>query len=243
MSSLGPASLDALARIAARANDVLNAYRPGAQAAFADVRAINAPIGSTDPLSVAAPPNALFVTSTPTGERSYTRDGRFGLRDGRLVSANGDAILGFPPGAAPGANPQPLLADTRDVALGRTASAQIGSDGVLAYDRTAIDPRTGERRLERVAIGRIALARFPAGSEVANAGEGRLSGPRGVPAHLGTAADGTFAPLVPRARDTGSVDITTALVKLQDAYLAFDALRAAGMAQNGTAKTAMGLVK
>jgi flagellar basal body rod protein FlgG len=243
MAGIGPATLDALARIAARANDVLSAYRPGAQAAFTDVRATTAPIASADPLSAAAPPNALFVGEDAHGERTYTRDGRFAFRDGMLVGANGDAILGMPPGAAPGSAPQPLAADPRDVALGRTTTARLASDGTLSYDRVAIDPRTGERRTERVAVGRIALARFPAGSELANAGNGRLAGPRGTAPYVGAPTDGTFGPIVANARDVGTVDIGAALVKLQDAYLAFDALRAANAAQNGTAKTAMGLVK
>jgi flagellar basal body rod protein FlgG len=243
MAGIGPATLDALTRIAARANDVLAAYRPGAQAVFTDVRAINAPIASADPLAAVAPPNALFVGEDARGERVYTRDGRFALRDGRLVGANGETILGVPPGAAPGSALQPLAADPRDVALGRTTDARLAADGTLAYDRTAIDPRTGERRTERVAIGRLALARFPAGSELANAENGRLTGPRGVAPYLGAPTDGTFGPIVSNARDVGNVDLGAALVKLQDAYLAFDALRAANAAQNGTAKTAMGLVK
>jgi flagellar basal body rod protein FlgG len=242
-TQLGPASLAALERIAARANDVLAAYQPGAQSAFSDVRANKAPAASTDPLSVVAPPNALFVTSDATGERTYTRDGRFQLRNGTLTAPNGDAVLGTPPGAAPAAAPQPLAADPRDVALGRTGSARIAADGTVSYDRTAIDPRTGDRRLERVAIGRVALARFPAASELANASGGRLVGPRGAKPYVGAATDGTFGPLVPHARDTGTVDLTTALVKLQDAYLAFDAIRAAQKAGNGTAKAAMDLVK
>jgi flagellar basal body rod protein FlgG len=229
MAGIGPATLDALARIAARANDVLAAYRPGAEAAFSDARATTAPIASADPLSAAAPPNALFVGEDAHGERTYTRDGRFALRDGRLVGANGDAILGTPSGAAPGSAPEPLTADPRDVALGRTATARLAADGTLSYDRSA--------------IGRIALARFPAGSELVNAANGRLAGPRGAAPYLGAPTDGTFGPIVPNARDVGTVDIGAALVKLQDAYLAFDALRAANAAQNGTAKTALGLVK
>ena len=60
---LGTASLDALKRIADRANDVLAAYAPGAIPQFGDVTGNAPPLPVDDPLSVAAPPGAWFLTA------------------------------------------------------------------------------------------------------------------------------------------------------------------------------------
>jgi flagellar basal body rod protein FlgG len=240
---ISPATADALSRIAARAQDVMRAYTPGGFAASADVNTARPAAYAVDPLSVAAPPQAYFVTQSPTGVRTYTRDGGFTLDGGALRTAEGLAVLGYPAGDARGTLPVPLTLPAGDAALGRCTNVRIESDGTLSYSRTAIDPRTTERSVERVTAGKIALARFPAGTQPIRLDERHVGAPQGIAAHLGTPADGTFAGLATYARDTGAVDIDTSLDKLSEAYRAFSALAAVNRARGGADQTAMDLLK
>jgi flagellar basal body rod protein FlgG len=238
---LAPSSLDALQRIADRANDVLAAYTPGAEPLFGDVRAAAAPQPVDDPLSVAAPPGAWFVTLDERGARAYTRAGSFHIAaDGTLQTPGGSPVLGT---LAPGSALAPLALPEPDRTLGRCSDARVEGDGTLVYTRTTIDPRTRERAGERVVVGRIALARFPAGSAPQRIDATQFAAVAGVVPHLGAPADGTFATLATRVRDTGSVDIDLGLRRLSEAYVAFTALEAAHRAQGDGAKTVMDLLK
>jgi flagellar basal body rod protein FlgG len=238
---LAPASLDALKRIADRANDVLAAFTPGAIPRFGDVNATSAPLPNDDPLSVAAPPGAWFVTSDDRGARTYTRAGGFHIgSDGALQAIDGARVLGTPPGG--GALGVVRLPEP-DRTLGRGADVHLEDDGTLAYTRTSIDPRTRERSLERVVAGRVALARFPAGGNPQRLDATHFGAVAGVVPHIGAPADGSFAALATRARDIGNVDIDTGLQRLSEAYIAFSALQAANKAQGAGAKVVMDLLK
>jgi flagellar basal body rod protein FlgG len=237
---LGTATLDALQRIADRASDVLAAYRPGAFPVHGDVARPNTPLPSNDPLSVVAPPGAWFVALDANGARTYTRAGDFHFgEDGRLAGADGAPVLGIAPDGAL----RPLRLDAIDQTLGRAASARIADDGTVAYTRVAIDPRSRARTNETVVIGRLALARFPAGGAPQRIDAVHARAVAGVQPHLGAPADGTFAPLRTGARDLGSVDLDTGLQKLADAYVAFSALQAAHKAQGAGDKVVMDLLK
>ena len=83
----------------------------------------------------------------------------------------------------------------------------LEDDGVLAYTRASIDPRTRERSVERVVVGRVALARFPAGGNPQRLDATHFGAVAGVVPHVGVPADGGFAALATRARDVGNVDI------------------------------------
>jgi flagellar basal body rod protein FlgG len=222
---------------------VARAYTAGGFATSNDVNAARPPAYADDALSVAAPPNAYFVTESSSGVRSFTRDGGFALERGTLRAVDGAAILGYPGGDARGSLPVPLTLPPNDVALGRCTNVRVESDGMVSYTRSTIDPRSTERSVERVTAGRIALARFPAGTQPIRLDERRVGAPQGIPPHLGTPADGSFAGLATYARDTGTVDIDTSLAKLSEAYRAFSALAAANKARGGTEKTAMDLLK
>jgi hypothetical protein len=244
LSAPNPAgALDALERIASRARDLRDAYRPGAVPQHADVRSAGALARSTDPLSVAAPPGTWFVTRGPDGVRAFGRDGGLTLADGVLGTREGAEVLGYPGGDARGAVPVPLRLPPTDRALGRAGDARVERDGTVAYTRAAIDPRTGARGAERVVLGRIALARFPAGSAPQRLDATRFAAPAGVVPHLGTPGDGTFPTLATHARDTGALDLDAGLARLNEAYLAFEAIAAAQKADLGAAKTALDLVK
>lgn len=241
---IGASTVDALNRIQARAQDVMRAYSAGGFALNNDSNiGGRGPQAAADPLSVAAPPNSYFVTQAADGSRAFTRDGGFMLDRDTLRTADGAAVLGFPDGDARGAIPLPITLPARDVALGRCNNVRVESDGTVSFSRTTVDPRTTERSIERVVAGKIALARFPAGTQPIRIDGVRVGAPYGISPHLGTPADGTFSGIATYARDTGSIDIDTSLAKLAEAYRAFSALHAANTAHGAADKTAMDLLK
>jgi flagellar basal body rod protein FlgG len=238
---LAPAALDALKRIADRAADVLAAYTPGAVPRYGDVNGTLPPLPDADPLSVAAPPGSWFVTLDERGTRTYTRAGGFHIgSDGTLQTLDGARVLGTPSGAGVLA---PLRVAEPDRTLGRAADVHLEDDGVLVYTRASIDPRTRERSQERTIVGRVALARFPAGGNPQRLDATHFGAVAGVVPHLGAPADGDFGALATRARDAGNVDIDMGLQRLSEAYVAFSALQAANKAEGAGSKVVMDLLK
>ena len=240
---IGTSPVEAYERMASRAHDVREAFRAGAVPLNDDVRSEPHVVPSTDPLSTVPPPNAWFVTRGADGTRAYERDGAFSLADGVLRSASGAEVLGYPDGDARGAVPVPLRVPDVDRALGRAAGAHVEADGTVAYARDAIDPHTGARSVERVVVGRVALARFPAATQPVRIDGARVSAPKNVVPHLGTPGDGTFATLAVGSRDAGGIDIAAGVARLDEAYRAFEALGAAVSAGARVQKTAVDLVK
>jgi len=183
------------------------------------------------------PERAYAIVDDGRGGALYTRDGTFTIRDGRVVDDAGRAVRGT---SRPGAALGELRVDPTDLALGRVRDLHVGEDGSLTYRRETIDPRSGAFSLETVVVGRIALARFPLATALRPVDGSHVRAPDGVVPHVGSAADGTFGPMSgPRAGN--GLDAT--LQRLQEAYLALDALRAARGAQGATEKGAMDLVK
>jgi len=238
---IDPAIATAFDRIATRDADVRGAYRSGFTPAASDVARPSSPLPSRDPLSVALPDGAYVLTPDANNRLTFTRDGSFQLRDGELRAADGRPVLGFALG-----NRKSLVAmrvDPYDAALGRVASARVEADGTVSYTRTTVEPRSGERRTERVAIGRLALARFPAGTQPERIDAAHVVPPHGVAPHVGVPADGNFASLATQTRDTGRVDLIAGLEKMKEAYVNFEALRAAHHGRGETEKITMDLVK
>ena len=237
---LNPSLTAALDRIAERAADVRRAYTPGAIPQHDDVATPSRVSDFTlDPLCVVAPELSYFMARGEHGKILYTRDGAFALRDGTLVDQDGHAILGRKtPSSALGE----LHVDRVDGAIGDVAAA-IESDGSLVYYRSVVDPRTAKRERQRIVVGQLALARFPAGTRLEMA-DGSLSGaPAGVTPQVGVPGDGTFTPLIPMRRERSGISVDESLARLKEAYLAFDALQAAEMAKAHLGKTAMDLLK
>jgi flagellar hook protein FlgE len=227
--------------IASRASDVYKAFTPGALPEHSDVET-DAPQSraALNPLSVSAPNGDYFVTSDDRGRTTYTRDGQLRFANGTLVGTNGRAILGYTEGSD---TPTHLKIDSVDDALGRVRNMRVESDGSVVYDRRVVEPRSGLSHLRRVAIGRLALARFPAATKPATAADGSLAPPAGVVPHVGRAADGNFGAIEPMHRDESRIDFNRSLERLHDAYVAFDALQAVHKAQGDTGKVAMDLLK
>jgi flagellar basal body rod protein FlgG len=227
--------------ISQRAADVYNVFTPGALPAFDDV-ATNAPQSRDvlDPLAVTAPADDYFISSDDRGRTTYTRDGQMRMVNGTLVGRNGRPMMGY---TGSDATLGPLKIDPVDDALGRVRNVRIEAGGEVAYDRRVVEPRSGNVEMQRVNIGRVALARFPAATKLASASDGTLAPPPGVLPHVGRAADGNFGNLTPMRREESRIDLNRSLERLHDAYVAFDALQAAHKAQGATSKVAMDLLK
>ena len=178
--------------------------------------------------NVKAPENAFLIAESQQSA-VYERESSLELRNGTLVDANGRPMLGF---ARPGAPMETLRANAADIALGFTESMRVMGDGSVVYERPEIDPQTGDVQTHMQTIGKLALARFPASAKAESPGVVPLTG---------TPGDGRFNTIPAAARNQERID--TGFERLQDAYLAFDALRAAHKAHGAVEKTAMDLLK
>ena len=185
-----------------------------------------------------APPGDYFITRDEGGRRMFMRS-RLYLNGAHLTDGNGRPILGYtsPEGAL-----QPLRVDPVDASLGLAQNVRAGSDGTVTYDRSTIDPATGDRTFQHLTIGRLALARFPAGTRLGG-DDSYAAAPAGIAPHIGVPGAGGFAPLQSLSQTARNGDLDSGLARLQEAYLALDALRAAGAAQGNVQKTVMDLLK
>ncbi|HEY1867182.1 MAG TPA: hypothetical protein VGG70_02735 [Candidatus Cybelea sp.] len=237
---LNPNLTGALDRIAERAADVRRAYTPGAVPAHDDVASPSIITDFTlDPLAVVAPEGCYFVTSDQ-GRRIYTRDGALAIRGGRLLNAEGRPMFGLQTGSNALVE---LRVDPIDDALGRVRDPVIERDGTFAYRREYLDPRSGTRELQRVVVGRVVLARFPAGTRLTTEDGSLCTPPENVSPQIGTPEENNFPSLERMRRERGRIDVDQSLVRLKEAYLAFDALQAAEAAKGHLGKTAMDLLK
>lgn len=236
-----PALTAALDQISDRAADVRRAFSPGGMPDHDDVATTrNVSDFTLDPLSVSVAPGMYFVARIDGSQAAYTRNGSFVLRGGRLETSDGEPICGFD---APRGRLHGLRVDAIDDALSRVRDPRIEPDGRLVYQRITIDPRSGAGESQRVVVGRVALARFPAGTRLVRSAEGALVAPAGVAPELGNAGDPGFPRLAPMHRERSGIDLDESLARLKDAYLTFDALQAAETAKGHLGKTAMDLVK
>jgi len=238
--TVGAATARAFETIRTREEDVLEAYTPGAVPKRGDVAKDPTQQYAFDPLSVAAPRDDYFVTSDERGRLAFTRDGSFHCKDGALLDAAGRPVYGF---RGDGSALEPLRADGIDAALGFADGARIQADGTVAYERTTVDPRSGARETQQRSFGRLALARFAPGTRLSQFDAAHFTASDGAVPHYGRPGDGNFANVTPYRRESSGVDIDAGLQRLQEAYMALDALRAAHVAQSGTEKTAMDLLK
>src|SRR5579875_2388807 len=127
--------------------------------------------------------------------------------------------------------------------LERAQDVRVEPDGVFGYARTIVDPKTLQARVERAVVGRVALARFPAGTQLQ-----RVDGTHARPAanvvpFVGTPNDGHFSAIFPQRRAIGRIDPDSAIARLQDAYLALRAMGALERTKNGLIRGALDLVK
>lgn len=235
---ISDATAHAFETVASRQRDVMRAFTPGATPERKDVAAAPQVTYTQDPLSATAPPGAFFV-SRGDGRLLFSRDGSLSFREGVLVDGAGRAMLGY---TSAGSALAELKIDRVDSALGLAASARIEADGSVVYDRVVIDPANAKKETQHVSIGKLALARFPAGTKPQSFDATHDAAPPGVVPHLGMPGDANFAPLRPHSRESGSISFDGSLQRLEEAYLSLDALRAAAKAQGSVQKTAMDLL-
>lgn len=238
--SISSAVGKAFETIGARERDVLRSYTDGALPQYNDVRTEARIETSADPLAVAAPANALFIVKDEHGGERFTRDGGFTFTKGMVCDRARRPLLGYRDDAGPLV---PLRADPVDASLGLVRDLRVEADGSMSYAKSLVDPKNGVRESHRVTIGRIGLARFPAASNVHLAGTALVAAPAGIVPHVGRPGDGNFESLTLHARERSGIDIDLSLERLQEAYIAFDALRAAHKAQGSVEKTSMDLLK
>jgi flagellar basal body rod protein FlgG len=202
---------------------------------------VRADIATSD-LDVVAPEDTFFVGQDAHGRRFYSRNGDFSLADGTLRTQNGSLIMGYPAGGRTDTL-APLRQDPVDLATRRGSDARIDTDGTLSYTRRVVDPKTGIAKPERVVVGRIALARFPAATELVSPDGVHMTAPADITPSIGVPADHGPAALLLRRTDRGAYNVKEGINELRDAYVAFDGLRATNTARTNFAKTATGLIK
>ena len=224
-----------------RGEDLRMVYTPGALPNFHDALREERAESNGDPLSLVLPADALLIAGDEK-RPTYTRDGALAVRDGVLVSSDGTPVLGFPAGDSSGI-PRTLRLEKNDVVFGRARDVRVESDGMFSYARDVIDPATMQTAVERVEVGRIALARFPAGTRLERVDGTHSSPPPKVVPFVGTPNDGNFIAVETQRRAVGRLDSDAAIERLQEAYLAVRALGAEERARNAFARGAFDLVK
>ena len=235
---VSPMILAAIERVEQRAGDVKRAFISGATPLFDDVGRERGSLPTLDPLSVAPPDGTYFIERDEDGSFCYTCDGSFRLQNGVLCTEDGRPVLGRLPNGRLGE----LKIDSIDAVLGRAHSERIDADGTFEYAKAVVNPLNGQRENHRVVVGRVALARFAAGTRLENRGS-VASAPAGIEPHVGVPGDGNFQRVQTMRRERSTIAIDESLIRLKNAYIDFDALQAAYQAQNGSVKAAMDLVK
>jgi len=231
----------AIEAVEKRGDDLRMVYTGGALPNFQDaIRPERAEI-TGDPLSLVLPEDAFLVAGDPN-RPTFTRDGALAVRDGVLVSSDGTPVLGFVDGDGSGI-PKPLSIEKNDALLGRARDLRIEPDGVFGYARDVIDAATLETNVERVVVGRVALARFPAGTRLEKVDASHAKPPASVIPFVGTPNDGSFASVEVQRRAVGRLDSDAAIARLQEAYLTMRALGAEERTRNAFARGAFDLVK
>ena len=224
-----------------RGEDLRQVFTGGAQPNYADVIRDERAELTGDPLSVVVPRGALLITGDAQ-RPAYTRDGSLAVRDGVLVDSSGAPVLGFAAGDT-SAIPRSLQVEKNDLLLDRVQDARVEPDGVFGYARTVVDPATAQLRTERVVIGTLALARFPAATNLHRVDATHVRGPSHLVPVVGTPNDGDFAPLRTQRHAVGRLDPDATVARLQDAYLALRALSAEERTRNAMIHGALDLVK
>lgn len=235
---VSPMILAALERVEERAGDVKRAFSSGATPLFDDVGREGGSLPTLDPLSAAPPDGAYFIERNEDGSFCYTRDGSFSLRNGVLCAEDGRPVLGRLPNGTFGE----LKVDSIDAALGQTHNTRIDANGTFEYAKAVVNPLNGQRESHRVVVGRVALARFAAGTRLENRGPVASAAP-GIEPHIGVPGDGNFQLVQAMHRERSGIEVDESLMRLKNAYIDFDALQAVYQAQNGSVKAAMDLVK
>jgi flagellar hook protein FlgE len=189
----------------------------GVQVAGTGVNPSQGPIAAADlPALLALEGEGLFILEGASGERLYTRDGRFALNAaGDLVTRDGHRVLGHA-ALADGTFDTSQLVPLR-IALGSPVSSSSGQFATLRSYSIQRDGRIVGHYSDGLArsLGRLRLARFPnPGGLVQRAGNVlRASPASGLPRESDPAAGGA-AQVISGATELSNVDLGRELVDL-----------------------------
>jgi flagellar hook protein FlgE len=174
-------------------------------------------IASTDlPALLALDGEGLFILEGASGERLYTRDGRFGLNgSGELVTRDGHRVLGH--AALPGGTFDTSGLVPLRIHLGSPAASASGQVATLRSYSVQRDGRIVGHYSDGVArsLGQLRIARFPnPGGLTQRSGNALRSSPAsGLPRESNPSTDGA-AQVVSGAVELSNVDLGRELVDL-----------------------------
>jgi flagellar basal-body rod protein FlgF len=155
-------------------------------------------------LDLALDGEGFFVVQTPQGER-YTRGGAFRLdAEGRIVDANGNALLGTEPDAGArnrGADDAPAGAQSRPITV-TGGTLEIGRDGTVKVDGQP--------------VARVRVEREPEGVRPAHAGA-NLWIPSGAGQPVGTGDPMVRQGMIEES-NVGTIDSMVDMISIQRAY-------------------------
>lgn len=167
----------------------------------------------------------LFILQGSEGERSYTRDGNFGLNaDGELISSGGGRVMGY--GVDDQFRLQTAELTTLQIPSSMQAKSDDGTTATLLNIEVSGDGRISGRFSDGLSrdLGQVAVARFanPAGLQ----GGGDNTYQSGVNSGLpieGSPSDSGFGTIVSGATELSNTDIGRSLVDLSLASTMFRA--------------------
>jgi flagellar hook protein FlgE len=189
----------------------------GVQVAGIGVDASQGPIASADlPALLALEGEGLFILEGASGERLYTRDGRFGLNaSGELVTRDGHRVLGHA-ALSDGTFDTSQLVPLR-IALGSPVASSNGQYATLRSYAVQRDGRIVGHYSDGVArsLGQLRIARFPnPGGLTQRTGNTLRSSPASGLARESNPAAGGAAQVISGAVELSNVDLGRELVEL-----------------------------
>jgi flagellar hook protein FlgE len=205
-------------------------------------------VGTPNPTNLAIEGSGFFVVND--GIRNhYTRDGRFTLKNGEMVNATGQKVMGYQlddqGNIASEAQPVSLNFDPQSKLYGgKYTGFHFDGAGKLYGERTTIDPLTGNAFSASVPLFQVAVGAFanPSGlTKTGNTafGETENSGP----AIIGTAGQGALGRVHPSSLEMSTVDFAQESAAIGMAKQNYEANFAAFRAMDSLKKQAFGLIR
>lgn len=200
---------------------------------------------SASPLSVTIDGSGLFAFED-AGRRAYGRlgDFRFDSR-GVLVDGAGRTVLGYAPEAArPAGDLHAIRIAPSDAAAKRFSDFTVDERGVVSGVVRSSAASPAGRGQQVIALGRIALAVFPAPERLHRIGDtiAIATADAGIPL-IAAPGDTNVGMLHSHSLETGLVDLESDLARLWSLERDADIGAATAWAGDVFARTAMGLVK
>lgn len=172
-------------------------------------------VATNNPTDLAVEGDGFFVLQTAHGERAYTRNGQFRINgQQRLVTADGDFVLGFAVDEAGNVIEGPLVrlefsdvyAEGANGTAARLMSYTIGGDGRIRGQYSDGVTRT---------LGKIPIARFANPNGLVGVGGTKyIEGPNAGPAEVLSADDLGAAAVAAGRRELSNTDLGGNLIAM-----------------------------